>query len=121
MAAVSRGDRMSGSDGEDGQCNGTIESNVVAMDDVLVKKHTDDTLCDGCVTVDGDFTRQESKRTINYTEDAVSSPIVADSIPVGDSIPVADSVPVAVCFLLANTVSYRINNRQPRTRSTCRA
>lgn len=115
MAAVSRGDRMSGSDGEDGQCNRTIESNVVAMDDVLVKKHTDDTLCDGCVTVDGDFTRQESKRTINYTEDAVSSPVVADSIPVGDS------VPIAVCFLLANIVSSRINNRQPRTRSTCRA
>ncbi|XP_043790535.1 uncharacterized protein LOC122713817 isoform X3 [Apis laboriosa] len=73
---------MSGSDGEDGQCNRTRESNVVAMDDVLVKKHTDDILHDGCISSEDDFTRQESDWAVNYMEDAVRSPVVADSVPV---------------------------------------
>lgn len=111
MTIILHGNKMSGSDGEDGQCNRTRESNVVAMDDVLVKKHTDDILHDGCISSEDDFTRQESDWAVNYMEDAVRSPVVADSVP------------VAVCFPLVNTVScsHRTNDRQPRTRSTCRA
>ncbi|XP_017793534.1 PREDICTED: uncharacterized protein LOC108575287 [Habropoda laboriosa] len=82
VAAASRGNRMSGSDGEDGQCNRTRESNVVAMGDVLAKKHTDDTPRDGCIGVDDDLARQDNDRTVDYTEDAVNSPIVADPVPV---------------------------------------
>lgn len=106
-----RSDKMSGSDSGDGQCNRTRESNVVAMGDVLVKKQRDDVLRDACISAEDNFMRQETDWAISYMEDAVRSPVVADSVP------------VAVCFLLTKAVtrSPRTNNRQPRTRSTCRA
>ncbi|OAD59262.1 hypothetical protein WN48_09528 [Eufriesea mexicana] len=73
---------MSGSDSEDGQCNRTRESNVVAMGDVLVKKRRDDVLRDACISAEDDFMRQETDWAISYMEDAVRSPVVADSVPV---------------------------------------
>nr|XP_033341608.1 uncharacterized protein LOC117229303 [Megalopta genalis] len=76
-----RGDRMSGSDGEDGQCNRTRESNVVAMGDVLAKKHADDVPCDTRTVVDDDQTRQEVDLAVDYDSDAVRSPVVADLVP----------------------------------------
>lgn len=86
-----RGDRMSGSDGEDGQCDRTRESNVVAMGDVLAKIHADDAPLDGCTDADGDSTRQDTDPATDYENDAVRSPVVADAVP------------VAVCFPLTAT------------------
>ncbi|XP_076174417.1 uncharacterized protein LOC143150204 isoform X2 [Ptiloglossa arizonensis] len=79
-----RGDRMSGSDGEDGQCDRTRESNVVAMGDVLAKIHADDAPLDGCTDADGDSTRQDTDPATDYENDAVRSPVVADAVPVAN-------------------------------------
>ncbi|XP_076651580.1 uncharacterized protein LOC143358372 isoform X1 [Halictus rubicundus] len=76
-----RGDRMSGSDGEDGQCNRTRESNVVAMGDVLAKKHADDAPRDTRTAADNEETRQEVDLVDDYESDAVRSPVVADLVP----------------------------------------
>ncbi|XP_076395121.1 uncharacterized protein LOC100882720 isoform X2 [Megachile rotundata] len=73
---------MSGSDNEDGQCNRSRESNTVMMGDVLTKKHTDNAPCNGCINADSDLTRQNNDRVVDYTEDVVRSPVVADSVPV---------------------------------------
>lgn len=84
---------MNGSDNEDGQCNRSRESNIVMMGDVLTKKHTGDSApCNGCIDAESDLTRHDNDRLVNYVEDVVRSPIVADSVP------------VAVCFPLTNTV-----------------
>ncbi|XP_053976246.1 uncharacterized protein LOC128875001 isoform X1 [Hylaeus volcanicus] len=79
-----RGDRMSGSDVGDGQCNRTSESNVAAMGDVLAKKHADDAPHDGCTDADGDPTRQDVDPVDDYGDDAVRSPVVADAVPVAN-------------------------------------
>ncbi|CAL7937736.1 unnamed protein product [Xylocopa violacea] len=82
---------MSGSDGEDGQCNRTRESNVSTMGDVLAKKHADDALSDGRVNADDDLARQDRELAVVYAEDAVRSPVVADSVPVAN-VPLDESV-----------------------------
>ncbi|KAK9306519.1 hypothetical protein QLX08_002885 [Tetragonisca angustula] len=70
---------MSGSKGESDQCNRMRESNVVAMmGDVLVEKNT---RCGVRVHAEDEFTQQENERTVNCTEDAVGSPVVADFVP----------------------------------------
>ncbi|XP_076242087.1 uncharacterized protein LOC143184037 isoform X3 [Calliopsis andreniformis] len=75
---------MSGSDSEDGQCNRIIESSV-AMGDVLAKKHTDDAPCDGCRDVANDLMQEDASQICEYENDAVRSPVVADSVPVADT------------------------------------
>ncbi|XP_076630622.1 uncharacterized protein LOC143346430 isoform X2 [Colletes latitarsis] len=82
-----RGDRMSGSDVEDGQCNRTRESNVAAMGDVLAKKHADDATRDGCTDANDDPTRQGTDPVADYGDDAVRSPVVADAVPVVNMAP----------------------------------
>ncbi|XP_015434786.1 PREDICTED: uncharacterized protein LOC107190491 [Dufourea novaeangliae] len=72
---------MSGSDGEDGQCNRTRESNVVAMGDVLAKKHTDDAPLDACTDADDGSARLDADLIADYESDAVRSPVVADFVP----------------------------------------
>lgn len=81
-------DRMSSSDGEDGQCNRTIESNV-AMGDVLAKKHTDDAPRDGCGDAGGDLAQRDSIRICEYEDDAVRSPDIADSVSIGVRFPLS--------------------------------
>ncbi|XP_017888915.1 uncharacterized protein LOC108630248 [Ceratina calcarata] len=75
---------MSGSDGGDGQCNRRRESNVLAMGDILAKKHADDARRDGCIRTGDDVVRRNTERAVAYMEDSVRSPIVADSVPVAN-------------------------------------
>ena len=78
---------MSGSKGESDQCNRMRESNVVAMmGDVLVEKDT------RCVRVhaEDEFTQQENERTVNCTENAVGSPVIADSVPAAVCFPTSE-------------------------------
>ena len=102
-------DRMSGSKGESDQCNRMRESNVVAMmGDVLVEKNT---RCGVRVHAEDEFTQQENERTVNCTEDAVGSPVVADFVP------------AAVCFPTSeHRFAFTLHQRSSiaNRRSTCR-